>query len=109
MHLLFVCTGNICRSPPAERLTRAYAEHHGLSAMTASSAGIRAVVGYGMEPTAARVLIELGGDPRGFRARQLSTAMVDEADLVLTMSIRQREVGVSGQVTERCDGAGPQR
>ncbi len=90
MHLLFVCTGNICRSPTAERLTRAYAEYHGLTELIASSAGIRAVVGYGMEPTAAEVLRELGGDPTGFHARPLSTAMVDDADLVLAMSTRHR-------------------
>ena len=90
MHLLFVCTGNICRSPTAERLTRAYAAHHGLGQLTASSAGIRAVVGYGMEPTAAKMLRELGGDPTGFRARQLTPAMVDDAELVLAMSTRHR-------------------
>ncbi|MGI8646044.1 MAG: low molecular weight phosphotyrosine protein phosphatase, partial [Nocardioides sp.] len=67
-----VCTGNICRSPTAERVTRAFAVKHGLSRLTASSAGTRAVVGYGMEPTAAEVLRTLGGDPKGFRARQLS-------------------------------------
>jgi len=92
MHLLFVCTGNICRSPTAERLARAYAEDHGIAEqLTASSAGIRAVVGYGMQPTAAEVLIELGGNPAGFRARQLSPAMVEAADLVLTMSTRHRD------------------
>jgi len=90
MHLLFVCTGNICRSPTAERLARAFAAEHGVDGLTASSAGTRAVSGYGMEPTAAEVLRSMGGDPKGFRARQLSTAMVDDADLVLTMTTRHR-------------------
>jgi len=91
MHVLFVCTGNICRSPTAERLTRAFAETHGLSELTASSAGTRAVVGYGMEPTAAEVLRAMGGDPKGFRARQLCPAIVDDADLILTMTTRHRD------------------
>jgi len=91
MHVLFVCTGNICRSPTAERVTRAFAVKHGLSRLTASSAGTRAVVGYGMEPTAAEVLRTLGGDPKGFRARQLSPANVDDADLILTMTTRHRD------------------
>jgi len=91
MHVLFVCTGNICRSPTAERVTRAFAIKHGLSRLTASSAGTRAVVGYGMEPTAAEVLRTLGGDPKGFRARQLSPANVDDADLILTMTTRHRD------------------
>jgi len=91
MHVLFVCTGNICRSPTAERVTRAFAVKHGLSRLTASSAGTRAVVGYGMEPTAAEVLRTLGGNPKGFRARQLSPANVDDADLILTMTTRHRD------------------
>jgi len=91
MHVLFVCTGNICRSPTAERVTRAFAVKHGLSRLTASSAGTRAVVGYGMEPTAGEVLRTLGGDPKGFRARQLSPANVDDADLILTMTTRHRD------------------
>ncbi len=91
MHLVFVCTGNICRSPTAERLTRAFAEQHGLARLTATSAGTRAVVGYGMEPTAAEVLRRMGGNPKDFRARQLSPALVDDADLVLTMTTRHRD------------------
>jgi len=81
VHVLFVCTGNICRSPTAERLTRAFADEHDLREVTASSAGTRAVVGYGMEPTAAE----------GFRARQLSPAIVDDADLILAMTTRHRD------------------
>jgi len=89
VHVLLVCTGNICRSPTAERLLRAAAAQHGWD-VTASSAGTRAVVGGEVEPTAAQVLTELGGDPSGFAARQLTPALVDEADLVLTMSTRHR-------------------
>lgn len=92
MRILFVCTGNICRSPTAELLTRAYADgvgdrHAGLQP---SSAGIRAVVGSGMEPTAALVLSGLGGSAEGFQARQLRTDLVEAADLILTMTTSQR-------------------
>ncbi len=90
MHVLFVCTGNICRSPTAERLTCAFAAEHGLG-LNASSAGTRAVIGYGMEPTAAEVLRSMGGNPEGFRARQLSPAIVGDADLILTMTTRHRD------------------
>jgi len=90
VHVLFVCTGNICRSPTAERLTCAFAAEHGLG-LNASSAGTRAVIGYGMEPTAAEVLRSMGGDPEGFRARQLSPAIVGDADLILTMTTRHRD------------------
>ncbi|WP_305092737.1 low molecular weight protein-tyrosine-phosphatase [Prescottella sp. R16] len=91
MKLLFVCTGNICRSPTAERLADAWATRHGGTGLDVSSAGTRAVVGYGMEPTAARVLSSLGGDPTGFVARQLTPVMANDADLVVTMTEAHRD------------------
>ncbi|NLU83598.1 protein tyrosine phosphatase [Rhodococcus sp. HNM0569] len=91
MRVLFVCTGNICRSPIAERLAVAYAQESGTESFEARSAGVQAVVGHAMDPTAAQVLESLGGDPEGFTARMVTADMVGAADLVLTMSERQRE------------------
>lgn len=90
MHVLMVCTGNICRSPSAERLLLAHAQRLGVTGLTVASAGTRAVVGYGMEPIARAVLGTLGGDPTLFRARQLTTELCTEADLILTMTTRHR-------------------
>lgn len=92
MHLLFVCTGNICRSPIAERLTVAYADQlPDPGQLSASSAGTRAVYGSGMEPNAELVLAGLGGSGVGFAARQISPELVARADVVLTMTERHRE------------------
>jgi protein-tyrosine phosphatase len=91
VHILFVCSGNVCRSVIAERLTRAYAVEHGLSDLTAESAGTRALVGYPVEPRTAAVISGLGGDPADFRARRLCERMVAEADLILTMTEDQRD------------------
>lgn len=90
MHLLFVCTGNVCRSPLAERLTAAFADEAGLVALTASSAGTGALVGQQMDGDAAAVLAGLGGSGRGFRAREFSPEMVRSADLVLTLERQHR-------------------
>ena len=93
MHLLFVCTGNICRSPIAERLTVAYAaeEREALGGeLTARSAGTAAVVGHPIEPSAGLVLKGLGGSSAGFRARQLVAEDVEIADLVITMTRQHR-------------------
>ena len=95
MRILFVCTGNICRSPTAELLTTAFAAEAGRSDLTAHSAGTRALVGHGMESTAALVLQQLGGDPHGFTARRLTSAIAEDADLVLTMSDAHRSAVVS--------------
>ncbi|MEW5811277.1 MAG: oxygenase MpaB family protein [Actinomycetota bacterium] len=91
LHIVFVCTGNICRSPTAERLTAAYAASRHLTEMSASSAGTRAVVGQQIHPKAARVLRELGGDDSNFAARQFTARVARTADLILTMTTDQRD------------------
>ncbi|MBM7417268.1 MULTISPECIES: low molecular weight phosphatase family protein [Nocardiaceae] len=90
MHVLYVCTGNICRSPTAERLTAAFARDLKLD-VTTDSAGTRAVIGHGVQAEAARVLESLGGDPTGFVARRLTPTIASGADLVLTMTSRHRD------------------
>ncbi|MCV7177481.1 low molecular weight phosphatase family protein [Mycolicibacterium sphagni] len=92
MHILFVCTGNICRSPTAERLAAAYAAQAGIQQLQLSSAGTRAVIGHAMHPEAAQVLETYGGDPSDFVARQLTPRIVSGADLVLTMTRAQRDI-----------------
>lgn len=98
MHILFVCTGNICRSPTAERLVTAYAEANlpDPTELTASSVGIHAVVGNPMEPTAEMVLSGLGGDGRNFRARQITEDQVAAADVIFTMTRHHRNKVLNG-------------
>jgi protein-tyrosine phosphatase len=88
--VLFVCTGNICRSPFAEILTRhLIAGRNGDSAhadIDVSSAGMRAVVGAPMHLGTRSELTRRGVDGSAvdrFRARQLDLAMIRGADLVL--------------------------
>jgi protein-tyrosine phosphatase len=91
--VLFVCTGNICRSPIAERLTRAYLDEAlGADAalMRIESVGTRAVVGSGVHPDSSAVLSSLGGDPGGFVARQLTDERAAAADLTLTLTRAHR-------------------
>lgn len=88
MHILFVCTGNICRSPTAERLAAGMASTAGVRT---SSAGTRAVIGHPMHPDAAQALVDLGGDPTGFVARQLIPAIATDTDLVVAMTRAHRD------------------
>lgn len=90
MHVLFVCTGNICRSPTAERLSVAYGVQRRIPEFQASSAGVRAVVGP-IHPQAAQVLEGLGGDSTNFAARQLTPKIASAADLILTMTRAHRD------------------
>jgi protein-tyrosine phosphatase len=86
LHILFVCTGNVCRSPMAERLATAYGARFDCQDFRASSAGTHALTGRPIEPYAARVLENLGGDASHFAARQLKPTIAADADLVLTMT-----------------------
>ncbi|WP_028920562.1 low molecular weight protein-tyrosine-phosphatase [Pseudoxanthomonas suwonensis] len=81
--LLFVCVGNICRSPTAEILMRArLGDRPGVQV---ASAGLQALVGRPIDPTAAQLLREAGHDPDGHRARQATPSVLAAADLVLVM------------------------
>jgi protein-tyrosine phosphatase len=62
--------------------------------VTTSSVGTRALAGYGMDAASAFVLRELGGDPDGHVARQVSPGEVATADLVLTSDSGNRGVVV---------------
>ena len=86
--VLFVCTGNICRSPLGERLLSARLHR---SEFEITSAGVMAMVGQGMDPEAAAQLRALGGDDSGFVARQITEQMVGTADLVLAATRAHRE------------------
>lgn len=88
---MFVCTGNICRSPTAERLALEYGARRRIGGLTASSAGTRALAGYPIHPKAASVLQRLGGDGSSFSARQLTARVLTPVDLVLTMTRAHRE------------------
>jgi len=80
--ILCVCTGNICRSPAAERLLAA-ALGPGIDV---SSAGTLALVGRRIEPPMDRLVVLGGGDVSDFAARRLREPMLRDADLVLTMT-----------------------
>jgi protein-tyrosine phosphatase len=91
MHILFVCTGNICRSPIAERLAIAYGARSHFQDFTASSAGTHALTGHPIEVYATRALKKLGGETSHFAARQLTPNIAGDADLVLTMTRAHRD------------------
>jgi protein-tyrosine phosphatase len=94
--LVYVCTGNICRSPFAEILTRHLIDERVGDVLGSwfeiSSAGVQAVVGAPMHELSRVELMpwHLDGRPASFRARQLLPPMVEQADLVLGMSRRHR-------------------
>jgi len=91
--ILIVCTGNICRSPFIERLLQRQLDERRPGAERAvlvRSAGTGALTGSAMDARAAAQLVAYGGDPAGFRARDLTSALIAESDLVLTATRAHR-------------------
>ena len=93
--IVFICQGNICRSPFAERYAALLVTRAGAT-LAVESAGFDALDGYPMEATMAAELRARGGSARGFRARSLESPMLEDADLILTMTLRQRHMVRSG-------------
>jgi len=90
VRILTVCTGNICRSPVAERLLQAGLDQVVPGGFEVASAGTRALVGEPMQPISADIVRTFGGDPEGFAARQLTPKILRGVDLVLTMTSGHR-------------------
>ena len=86
MKVLFICTGNTCRSPMAEVLLRQLVEERGIGGIESSSAGTGAWEGAPASEGALLVALEHGLDLASHRARRLNPELVQQADLVLTMS-----------------------
>jgi len=100
MKLLVVCTGNTCRSPLGEAVLRAEAAARGVP-LEVGSAGTGAFDGSPASEGSYLVALEDGLDLSSHRARSLTRALVDEADVILTMSRRHlqrvRDLGGEGK------------
>jgi len=84
--VIFVCWGNICRSPMAERVAEKLAADRGLDGLVFSSAATsREELGAPMDDRAAAVLRRHGYRSSGHAAHQITRAEIEEAELVLAM------------------------
>lgn len=84
-NILVLCIGNICRSPIAEGLLK-----HALPGKTIVSAGLGALVGRSADPLAIQIAQEHALDITAHRAQAVSSRLVNNADLILTMDLEQK-------------------
>jgi protein-tyrosine-phosphatase len=87
--VLFVCTGNTCRSPMAEGFFRLFADESGLEAEV-RSAGISAVDGMQISTNAAVILRDKGATP-AVTSREMSAELAEWSDLILTMTTSHKQ------------------
>ena len=78
--ILVVCVGNICRSPFAAEILRVRCP-----SMNVESAGLSALVGSNADATAKRIAGARGVDLSGHSGTQVSSRLVDGADIILVM------------------------
>ena len=104
MRILFVCTGNTCRSPMAEVLARSQLKALGREDVTVSSAGAAAMEGDGATAGAREAMASRGLSLEDHRSRGLTVEMLEEADTVIfmTRAARDRVASIVPQYDERC-------
>ncbi|MGQ9660763.1 MAG: L-threonylcarbamoyladenylate synthase [Kiritimatiellia bacterium] len=87
--IVFVCTGNVCRSPMAEYLFRTKMGND--SEWDATSAGILAGTGLPPSEAAVTVMSEIGIDLSSHRSRPFTHELANAAELIVVMTSSQRE------------------
>ncbi|MBS4030330.1 MAG: low molecular weight protein arginine phosphatase [Clostridiales bacterium] len=90
--LLFVCTGNTCRSPLAKVFTQTRLAQSGIEDWGVDSAGLAVMAPSPASSHAVTVAWEYGSDLSLHRSRQLTADMLDCADLVLVMTTHQKSL-----------------
>lgn len=92
MNILFVCSGNTCRSPMAAYLAADLAEkEYSQSGFCFDSAGIATSDGFPATDNAVVALSELGIDASGHRSKQFQPYMIDLSHRIVCMTAMHKE------------------
>jgi protein-tyrosine-phosphatase len=89
-NIVFVCSGNICRSPAAEALARLWLDEHGMNDVSTSSCGTLKINGDPAAPFTVKAMAERGADLDKFRSRGMSYFLLREIDLIICLEQHHR-------------------
>jgi protein-tyrosine-phosphatase len=95
-NILFVCTGNTCRSPLAEAITRQRLAERGWNHVRVDSAGAAAAWGAPASEGSLGAAAAVGLDLEGHRSQPLTARLVEESDIILAMTTGRRMASRSG-------------
>jgi protein-tyrosine phosphatase len=95
MQVLFVCTGNTCRSPMAAAWFHHLCKERGIGHIEVDSAGLATRPRDSVSAKAREVLAENGLIPLRLRSQLLQAKLVWSADLIMTMTGQHHELLVS--------------
>jgi len=84
--ILFVCTGNTCRSSMAKAIFDNFTQKESIADLKAESAGTAALDGMRASDRAIEVMKEMGIDLSSHRSKKINEQIVDESSLILTMT-----------------------
>jgi protein-tyrosine-phosphatase len=100
MKILFVCTGNTCRSPMAEAIAKKYVDDHKLANVIVESAGIAAFEGQPAARNAVEAMKALSVDISNYKAKCMINGITKGTDYFVPMTDEQKIVLLSLGITE---------
>ena len=84
MHILFICTGNVSRSPVAECILRTMAEREGRNDISVASAGVHDLQGQSYDPQMIATAAKYGYQMEG-HSQQMTSELLQQADFIFVM------------------------
>ncbi|MEE1056179.1 MAG: low molecular weight protein arginine phosphatase [Acutalibacteraceae bacterium] len=101
MNILFICTGNTCRSPMAEGIFKTFIEKDKkLKNINVSSAGLMATDGENVSENSVIACKEYNADISEHKAKQITPEMLDKTDLFVCMTMSHAQALMNGNVAQ---------